>query len=133
LIGLTALALAAVAALVAAAIMLVWAAGFGVFFAFEPMVGPAWAAAIVVGIDLLVILIGFGIARLMHNAKERKEEKEEAQQQEEAPSLVGLFADAIKDRPITALLVSAVTGFVAVKNPKIFRDLVGDVLRGGRG
>lgn len=112
--------------------MLVWAAGFALYFGFEPLVGPAWAAAIVVGVDLLVIAIGFGIARLMHAAKERKEDQEAKKQEDESPSLVGLFADAIKDRPITALLVSAVTGFVAVKNPKIFRDLVGDVLTGGR-
>ncbi len=133
MIGVTALALAAVAALVAAAIMLVWATGFAVFYGFEPMVGPAWAAAIVVGVDLLAMLLGFGIARLRHHIKEHKEEIEQQQQKDESPSLVGLFADAIKDRPITALLVSAVTGFVAVKNPKIFRDLVSDVLRGGKG
>ena len=47
-------------------------------------------------------------------------------------SLMGLFADAVKDRPITALAVSAVTGLVAIKNPKIFRELVGDILRGGK-
>jgi hypothetical protein len=78
--------------------------------------------------------LGFGIARVMSLAKHREEEKEKEEARENgAPtSLVSLFADAVKDRPITALAVSAVTGLVAIKNPKIFRELVGDILRGGR-
>lgn len=134
MIGKTALALAAAAALAASAVLLVWAAGFAVYYAFEPKVGPAWAAAIVAGADVLVMSLGFGIAKVMSLAKHREEEKEKEEARENGvpSSLMGLFADAVKDRPITALAVSAVTGLVAIKNPKIFRELVGDILRGGR-
>lgn len=134
MIGKTALALAAAAALAASAVLLVWAAGFAVFYSFEPRFGPAGAAGIVVLSDLLVMALGFGVAKIMSLAKHREEEKEKEEARESgAPaSLVGLFADAVKDRPITALAVSAVTGLVAIKNPKIFRELVGDILRGGR-
>jgi hypothetical protein len=134
LIGKTALALAAAAALAASAVLLVWAAGFAVFYSFEPRFGPAGAAGIVVLADLLALGLGFGVAKIMSLAKQREEEKEKEEARENgAPaSLVGLFADAVKDRPITALAVSAVTGLVAIKNPKIFRELVGDILRGGR-
>ncbi|MGE3301636.1 MAG: hypothetical protein AB7M12_00805 [Hyphomonadaceae bacterium] len=88
--------------------------------------GSAAAAGIVAAVDGAVILVGFGIVRLISALKEKKQE---AVQEEEPPSMVGLFMDAFKDRPLVTLLVSAATGFAAVRNPQIFKDLVADVLR----
>jgi hypothetical protein len=128
LIGKTALAIAALAALVSASAMLVWSAGFALYFAIEGSAVPARAAGIVAGVDLLVIAIGFGIARIMSAMKQHEEEEEE----EEAPSILSLFGDAIKEKPLITLAVSALTGFAAVKNPSLFKDLIGDVLRSRR-
>jgi hypothetical protein len=126
LIGKTALAIAALAALVAASTMLVWSAGFALYFAIEGSAGPARAAGVLAGVDFLVIAIGFGIAKIMSAIKHREEEEEE---EEEAPSILSLFGDAIKEKPLITLAVSALTGFAAVKNPSLFKDLIGDVLR----
>lgn len=126
MIGKTALALVGLAAMLAASVLLVWSAGAALYFSIEKPLGPAGAAGVVALTDFLVLALGFGVSNLMSKRHEREEEK---QQEEPAPSLVGLFADAVKDRPLTALLVSAVTGFAAVKNPHIFKELLGDVLR----
>ncbi|MES1202908.1 MAG: hypothetical protein ABUS57_15835 [Pseudomonadota bacterium] len=129
MIGKTALAIAALAALVAASVLLVWASGFALYFAFSDRVGPSGAAGIVALVDFLLIALGFGVARLMSVLKEKEEEK---QQEQEAPSILSLFGDAIKEKPLLTLAVSALTGFAAVKNPSLFRDLIGDVLRSRR-
>ncbi|MEJ0022597.1 MAG: hypothetical protein WDN76_03555 [Alphaproteobacteria bacterium] len=126
MIGKTALAIAALAALVAASALLVWASGFALYFAFLDRVGPAGAAGIVALVDLFLIVLGFGIARLMSALKHKEEEEEE---EEAPPSILGLFGDAIKEKPILTLAVSALTGFAAIKNPSLFRDLIGDILR----
>jgi hypothetical protein len=123
-IGKTALALAAAAAIAAAAALFVWAAGFSLYFVFEKSLGPAAAAAIVAAVDALILGGGFLIAYLLGRRKEEAEKEEE-----EGTSLVTIFADAIKDRPVVTLLMSAVTGFAAVRNPQLFRDLLGDLLR----
>lgn len=129
MIGKTALAIAALAALVAASALLVWASGFALYFSCVDRFGPAGAAGIVALVDFLVIALGFGVARLMSAMKQKEEEEE---QEEEAPSILNLFGDAIKDRPLMTLGVAALTGFAAIKNPTIFRDLVGDILRSTR-
>jgi hypothetical protein len=126
LIGKTALAIAALAALVSASALLVWASGFALYFTFEDRFGPAGAAGIVALVDLLVIILGFGVARLITVLKNKEEEEEE---EEAPPSILNLFGDAIKEKPILTLAVSALTGFAAIKNPSLFRDLIGDVLR----
>ena len=126
MIGKTALAIAALAALVAASALLVWALAFAVYFSFVDRVGPAGAAGIVAGIDFFVIALGFAIARLLSAMKHKEEEREE---EDEPPSMFGLFADAIKEKPILTLAVSALTGFAAIKNPSLFKDLIHDVLR----
>jgi hypothetical protein len=127
LIGKTALALVGLAAMLAASVLLVWSAGAALYFSIEKPLGPAGAAGIVALTDFLLLALGFGISHLMSKRHDREEEKQ--QEEQPAPSLMGLFADAVKDRPLTALLVSAVTGFAAVKNPHIFKELLGDVLR----
>ena len=96
------------------------------YSALEPSMGKATAAGVVAAVDAAVILVGFGIARLMAALREKKEE---AAREEEPTSMVGLFMDAFKDRPLITLLVSAATGFAAVRNPQLFKDLVADVLR----
>ena len=136
MIGKTALALAALAALVAASVLFVWASGFALYFLLQPGFGPAGAAGLVALTDILIIALGFGVAKLIGAAQEREDDRRERERErsraEEGPSLMGLFADAVKDKPLTALLVSAVTGFAAVKNPQIFKELLGDILRGRR-
>lgn len=108
--------------------MLVWAAGFALYFAVEGSAGPARAAGVLAGVDFLAIALGFGIARIMSAMKHHEEEEEE----EEPPSILSLFGDAIKEKPLITLAVSALTGFAAVKNPSLFKDLIGDVLRSRR-
>lgn len=122
-------ALIAAAAASAAGAMAVFALGFALYAWAEPSLGPAGAAASVA----LVAAIAVGLFALvvLHRARERERQQAllKARLAEEAPADPAGLGELARDRPIVALAVAALGGFLATRHPAVARELADLVAR----
>jgi uncharacterized membrane protein len=118
------MALAAAAAIAAAAAVSVAAAAFALYAAFTPLVGPAWAAAIVAAVAAVLVLV-FGLL-----AKARADGG--LRRREAAPdaSLVQKAVEMAKEHPILAAGVALGAGVYAIRNPKLVAAVVAAFMEG---
>jgi hypothetical protein len=124
LIGKTALALVAAAMIAAAAVLLVWAAGFALYGWLVTPYGSAAAAAAVAGAAAIFI----GIVLLVANSQRGKERPRE-RIASPAQSLLASFGETIKDRPLLTLGLTLLTGVAATRDPNMLKDLWSAILQ----
>ncbi|MFZ5668420.1 MAG: hypothetical protein ACOY4K_02915 [Pseudomonadota bacterium] len=115
----TLMALAAGAAIAAAAAVGVISAFFAVFAAIEPLVGTAWAAAIIAAASALVVaLAGFA-------AKARAEgDRRRAVEAEPDASLVEILLKVVRDRPMLSAAAAVAAGVYALRHPQLLAAVV---------
>jgi uncharacterized membrane protein len=118
------MAVAAAAAIAAAAAVSVASAAFALFAALTPLVGPAWAAAIVAAAFAVIVLIAGLIARSRAAGRERRHEA--------APdaSLIQKAVELAKDHPLIAAGVALGAGVYALRNPKLVAAVVAAFMEG---
>lgn len=119
------MAVAAAAAIAAAAAVSVAAAAFALYAAFVPLVGPAWAAAIVAAVAAVLVLIAGLLARARAEGGHRR-------RREAAPdaSLVQKVVEMAKEHPILATGVALGAGVYAIRNPKLVAAVVAAFMEG---
>ena len=125
MIGKTALALAAAAFVAATAALFVGAAGFALFTWLRPSLGDAGAAAYVALAAGVLLAIAIGLANLPRRGPPAR-----TATPSQASALIATFADTMKERPLLALGLTALTGLAAMRDPTILRDLWAAILRG---
>jgi hypothetical protein len=113
--------LIAIAAMCAATALAVAAAGFALYAALLPQLGPAWSATAVAGAAALAAAI---IAVVLKLRADRKQLHAEVV----GSNIVGLLPNQVRhfiaDRPLATLLISVLSGFLASRNPALMRELV---------
>jgi hypothetical protein len=124
LIGKTALALAAATLIASTAALLVGAAGFAMFWALAPVLGPAGAAACVAGAAGLFLLIVLFVANLRQSQKVEPRPVAAPHLQ----SLVGSLSETFNERPLLTLGLTVLTGLAATRDPNLLKDLWSAVL-----
>lgn len=115
----TLMALAAGAAIAAAAAVGVFSAFFAVFAAIEPLVGTAWAAAIIAGASALVV----ALAGLVAKARAEGDRKRAAEAAPDA-SLVDILLQVVKDRPMLSAAAAVAAGVYALRHPQLLAAVV---------
>jgi len=118
------MAVAAAAAIAAAAAVSVAAAAFALYAALVPLVGPAWAAAIVAAVAAVLVLVFGLIARARAEGGHRRHEA--------GPdaSLVQKAVELAKDHPLIATGVALGAGVYAIRNPKLVAAVVAAFMEG---
>jgi hypothetical protein len=115
-------------AVAAAAVVCVVAASFGVFAAARTWVGPAWAAAVVVGVFALLAL---GLAAFASRKAAPPRPKPGAV---DDASLTDRLIDLAREKPVIALgaaaAASAAAVAVLVRNPALVTALVSAFMAG---
>jgi hypothetical protein len=114
-------ALIVTAAACAAAVLVVFAAGFALYAFALPYVGAAGAAAIVA----LAAALALGLYALISILNKRKREHDtevaHAELLDELPLGLG---DIARDRPMLTLGIAALSGLLAARHPTLTRDLI---------
>lgn len=118
------MALAAAAAIAAAAAVGVVSIAFAVYLGASPWVGPAWAAAIVAGLMILIV----AVAGLMVRGRSAGGRRREADEPD--ASMVQKMMAMAKERPILAAGVALGAGVYAIRNPKLIAALVAAFMEG---
>lgn len=113
--------LAAAAAIAAAAAVVVVAASFAVYAAFRPLVGPAWAAAIVAGVFALFAVV----VALTLNAKGRPKPVPPEEQ-----GMAGRLIELARERPVLAAGAAVAGAIVLARNPKIVTTILSAAIAG---
>jgi hypothetical protein len=119
LIEKTALALAAAAVIAAAAALFVWAGGFAIYLSLSGPFGPAGAAAATAAAALIVLAIVFVLAQ----RAEPRAKNAIAKGAVSGASLVSMFSETIKERPLLTLGLTALTGLAATRDKDLLKDL----------
>ena len=117
MIGKTALAFTAAIIIASTAALLVGAAGFSLFYAVEPQLGPAGAAGCVAAAAALFLLIVLTIANLRQPTVEHREPPPAVH------SIIASFSETMKERPLLTLGLTALTGLAATRDPNLLKDL----------
>jgi hypothetical protein len=120
------LAVAATAALAAAAMVSVFAAGFALYALIEPALGRAGAAVIVSMAAALAIALFALAAALRAQTQRREAEHLRAELMDELPANLG---DLARDRPLLTVAAAAVVGVLAARHPTLVRDVLAIVSR----
>jgi hypothetical protein len=120
------LAVTATAALAAAAMVAVFAAGFALYALIEPAVGRAGAAAIVSLAAALAIALFALAAALRAQTQRREAEHIRADLMDELPANLG---DLARDRPLLTVTAAAIVGVLAARHPALLRDVLAIVSR----
>jgi len=110
----TLMAVAAIAAIAAAAAVGVFSAFFALFAAIQPLVGTAWAAAIIAGASAIVVALAGVIAA-------RKVDSDREKRPDAAPeaSLVETVVSIVRERPLLAAGAAVAAGVYALRNPQL--------------
>ena len=116
------LAVTVTAALAAAAMVAVFAAGFALYALIEPSLGRAGAAAIVSMAAALAIALFALAAALRAQTQRREAESAQAELMEELPLTLGALGDFARDRPLVMLAGSAIVGVLVARYPALARD-----------
>ena len=119
MIGKTALALVAAALIAATAALFVGAAGIALFTWLDKPLGDTLAAAATAGFALLFLIIMLLIASWPKNGHKAAH----AAPRSQVHSLITMFSDTIKDRPLLTLGLTALTGIAATRDPNLLKDL----------
>lgn len=117
------MALAAAAAIAAAAAVGVVAIAFAVYLGASPWVGPAWAAAIVAVLMILIVAIAGLMVRGRASGGRRQADEPDA-------SMVQKIVAMAKERPILAAGVALGAGVYAIRNPKLIAALAAAFMEG---
>jgi hypothetical protein len=103
--------LASATALATAAGVIVVALAYALYALVKPALGPAGGAAVVAGAAALLIgLLGLVMAMAARGPRRRRNREPE--------TIAERVADFVRDKPVTAIAASIVTGLMAVRNPK---------------
>jgi len=103
--------LASAAALATAAGVIVVALAYALYALVKPSLGPAGGAAVVAGAAALLIgLLGLVMAMAARGPRRRRNREPE--------TIAERITDFVRDKPVTAIVASVVTGLMAVRNPK---------------
>jgi hypothetical protein len=118
------MAVAAAAAIAAAAAVSVAAAAFALYAAMTPLVGPAWAAAIVAAVAAVLVLIAGLVARSRADGDHRRHDA--------GPdaSMVQRLVEMARDHPMIATGVALGAGVYALRNPKLVAAVVAAFMEG---
>jgi len=111
---LMALAAGAAIAAAAAAVVGVFSFFFAVFAAIEPIVGTAWAAAIIAASSALVVLLAGVIA-----ARKAEGERKATATAPPDAGLVDTVMQIIRDRPLLSAGAAVAAGIYALRNPQL--------------
>lgn len=103
----------------AAAALFVGAAGFALFLWLSPLIGDAGAAAATAAASLVFLLLVFLIATYRREPKHEHHPEPPSQ----AHSLISMFSETIKERPILTMGLTALTGLAATRDPNLLKDL----------
>jgi hypothetical protein len=103
----------------AAAVLLVWAAGFALFSWLDGPLGNAAAAAIVAGAAAIFLGLVLLVASQPGKDKDRPRERIPSP----AQSLLASFGETMKDRPILTIGLTLLTGIAATRDPNMLKDL----------
>lgn len=117
------MALAAAAAIAAAAAVGVVSIAFAVYLGASPWVGPAWAATIVAGLMILIVVVAGLMVRGRTSGGRRREDEPDA-------SMVQKIMAMAKDRPILAAGIALGAGVYAIRNPKLIAALAAAFMEG---
>lgn len=123
MIGKTALALVAAAMIAAAAVLLVWAAGFALFSWLDGPYGNAVAAAAVAGCAAVFLGVVLFIA-----SRQRVIEKPAERPVSPVQAILSSFGETMKDRPMLTIGLTLLTGIAATRDPNMLRDLWNAIL-----
>lgn len=128
IIGRTLAALTALFALAAATTIAVVAAAFAIYFALEPSIGRAGAAAILAGGFALLVSVAVLIvaSRGHHGHHEAHHHGGEGQPDF---SFVERMIEVAKDKPILAAAAAVAAGLIVIRNPALVATIVTTLLQ----
>jgi hypothetical protein len=124
IVGRTLAAVTAVVALATATTVAVVAAALALFFALEPTIGRAGAAAILAGGFALLV----SVAVLIVASRGQHPPKHDQQGQPDF-SFVERMIEIAKDKPILAAAGAVAAGLIVIRNPALVATIVTTILQ----